>query len=35
MINIQQIIQSTQFAATIALVATLLIVMLLKPKSRK
>jgi hypothetical protein len=35
MIDIHQIITSTQFAATIAIIATLLIVVLLKPKSRK
>jgi hypothetical protein len=35
MIDIQQLINSTQLAATIALVASLLIVVLLKPKSRK
>jgi len=35
MIDIQQLINSTQLAATIALVASLLIVVLLRPKSRK
>jgi hypothetical protein len=35
MIDIQQIITSIHFAATIAIVATLLIVVFLKPKSRK
>ena len=35
MITIHDLITSTQFAATIAIVATLLIVVLLKPKSRK
>jgi hypothetical protein len=35
MIDIHQIITSTQFAATIVLVASLFIVVLLLPKSRK
>jgi hypothetical protein len=35
MIDINHIATSTQIAATIAIVATLLIVVLLKPKSRK
>jgi hypothetical protein len=35
MIDMHQIIASTQIAATIALVASLFIVVLLKPKSRK
>jgi hypothetical protein len=35
MIDIHQITSSTQIAAAVALVASLLIVILLKPKSRK
>jgi hypothetical protein len=34
-IDINQLITRTKFAATIAIVTTLLIVVLLKPKSRK
>lgn len=35
MINIQDIITSTQFAAFIAIIATAVIVVVLKPKSHK